>query len=296
MLVAADEVPAAEAGAGLGAAIIWALRAGASELNLIAENGAAVMARRAGEFTLPIRVFESDGATVRAAVAAAPLPRVAPDPAHLALIPTIEAAGAEALVEHGVVTGEVRGLEVCRVVDGAAGRPRLDVGIGAHDREAFAMIHGAVPARRRPRRRGCDRRRAPRAGYAAAPAQPAGGRAAVAMAPAAGALARRDGLGATGRATGADDATSPTVCRAPRSARRSTASRTLLVCSVGVDLDVIPYAADARLALGEPGVGPGGMMRSAEPIVVRAGARRACAATRELAGALAHSVTFCSLD
>ena len=49
-------------------------------------------------------------------------------------------------VEHGVVTGEVRGLEVCRVVDDPhTGAVRLEVGVGAHDREAFTIMHGDVP-------------------------------------------------------------------------------------------------------------------------------------------------------
>ena len=46
-----------------------------------------------------------------------------------------------------MLAGEVRGLEVCRVVDDEAlGTTRLEVGVGAHDREAFQMLHGDVPA------------------------------------------------------------------------------------------------------------------------------------------------------
>ncbi len=41
--------------------------------------------------------------------------------------------------------GEVHGLEVCRVVDGPDGTARLEVGVGAHDREAFGLVHGDVP-------------------------------------------------------------------------------------------------------------------------------------------------------
>ena len=65
------------------------------------------------------------------------------------------------VVEHGVVTGEVRGLEVCRVVDDrtTGDGVRLEVGVGAHDREAFAIIHGDVPDGRGPRRRRRRRRR-----------------------------------------------------------------------------------------------------------------------------------------
>ncbi|MEY4227840.1 MAG: hypothetical protein RLZ84_432 [Actinomycetota bacterium] len=45
-----------------------------------------------------------------------------------------------------LVVGEVRGLEICRVVDDAhTGAVRLEVGMGANDREAFALVHGDVP-------------------------------------------------------------------------------------------------------------------------------------------------------
>ena len=53
---------------------------------------------------------------------------------------------AEIVIEHGVVLGEVRGLEMCRVVDDPfTGEARVEVGLGAHDREAFAMVHGHLP-------------------------------------------------------------------------------------------------------------------------------------------------------
>ena len=69
-------------------------------------------------------------------------------------------AGATPHVEHGVLFGEVRGLEVCRVVDrpttGFLGElselieqpaegVRLEVGVGAADREAFQLLHGEIP-------------------------------------------------------------------------------------------------------------------------------------------------------
>ena len=86
----------------------------------------------------------------------------------------IEASGATLVVEHGVVTGEVRGLEVCRVVDqpttgyfdedwaaeggepigaleslaaqqGGGNGVMVEVGVGGPDREAFRIIHGDLP-------------------------------------------------------------------------------------------------------------------------------------------------------
>ncbi|MFN5841537.1 MAG: hypothetical protein ACK45J_11050, partial [Acidimicrobiaceae bacterium] len=61
-------------------------------------------------------------------------------------MPLISSSGADAVVEHGIVVGEVRGLEMCRVVDDATtGEARLEVGMGVNDREAFAMVHGEMP-------------------------------------------------------------------------------------------------------------------------------------------------------
>ena len=59
------------------------------------------------------------------------------------------ATGAMALLmvtlvrEHGLLTGEVMGLEVCRVLNDDAGdEARLEIGVGAHDRETFQLVHG----------------------------------------------------------------------------------------------------------------------------------------------------------
>jgi hypothetical protein len=56
-------------------------------------------------------------------------------------------AGAQPNEEFGVLVGEVAGLEVCRVVDDPFLQvTRLEVGVGAHDREAFLALHGDRPA------------------------------------------------------------------------------------------------------------------------------------------------------
>lgn len=147
----------------LGGALAWAIRAGATSLDLVGEQGTGVLARRAAQLTFPINVWFAEGRVLLPAVAeplASP-PRA--DPEHLRLAPLIADAGADVTVEHGVVAGEVRGLEVCRVVDqptvgtiadgelgalSAAGiddGALLEVGVGANDREAFRIIHGDVP-------------------------------------------------------------------------------------------------------------------------------------------------------
>jgi hypothetical protein len=56
----------------------------------------------------------------------------------------LEQAGLEAVVEQGVVIGELRGLEVARVIDADDGRRELRVGVGRFDQEAFALLHGEL--------------------------------------------------------------------------------------------------------------------------------------------------------
>lgn len=133
--------------AGLGAAVAWAARNAASGLHIVAETGADVLTRQAEYFALPVEVSAIEGRTL-SSVAAQPLAQpTQPVPAHLAFLDQIAAAGATPNIEHGVVAGEVRGLEVCRVVDDPnTGEARLEVGVGAHDRELFQMMHGTVAA------------------------------------------------------------------------------------------------------------------------------------------------------
>ena len=270
-----------EDGRGLGAALIWAARGGACSLSIVAEQGAGVVARRAAEFSLPVHVWAVDGRQLVPVVAAALDPPVAPRPEHLAFVDDIKAAGAVPVIEHGVVTGEVRGLEVCRVVDagGPDGAVRLEVGVGAHDREAFAIMHGDVPTREA------------LAGVVASvaevrdvdsPAHPLNR-----LAPERflrWRLGREPWLAGL---TSVEPAPPPVprrnlTARTPCSAsgRRPDGSPVAVVCSVGIDLDLIPYAADARLAASaegrrEPGVGGS-----------RGGRRRArgAATTRRRAG------------
>ena len=130
----------------LGAALAWAIRSDASRLHIVAEEGVGTLARRAAEFDLPISVWRADGRSLVPAEPALLVPSAMAPDQHEALRPLIVEGGADPIVEHGVLTGEVRGLEVCRVVDDVAtGATRLEVGVGEHDREAFQMLHGDVP-------------------------------------------------------------------------------------------------------------------------------------------------------
>lgn len=161
----------------LGAALAWSVRQGASSLDVIVESDGGILARRAAAFEYPISIWFAQERTLLPVVAEAPEHIAVAPLEHIELLEMIEAAGATPHVERGVVTGEVRGLEVCRVVDEpttgnfaelsdvptaesvatddaelAARLARretegviLEVGVGANDREAFQMLHGHLP-------------------------------------------------------------------------------------------------------------------------------------------------------
>ncbi len=187
---------------------------------------------------------------------AQPAPR-APTPAHLAFVADIEAAGATVVVEHGVVTGEVRGLEVCRVVDvadrevprGARGRRRTPRSRGLRDHPR-RRPDGRSPRRRRRRRRRRTRHLT-RQGTRSTVLRPSGS--------CGGGSSRSRGSSGWRRCT-----TPSHRCHAAGLKHRAPCTAVgyaldgtpaVIVCSVGVDLDVIPYAADARLCGGRRGAG-----------------------------------------
>ncbi|MGB8858885.1 MAG: hypothetical protein WCC60_06500 [Ilumatobacteraceae bacterium] len=234
---------------GLGASLAWALRRHARELHVLAERGTGLLARRAAGFEFAISVWHVEGRSLLPALAE-PLPMTPVLPAaHAELAGTIAGGGAVPVLEHGVLTGEVEGLEVCRVVtDAFTDSVRLEVGVGAHDREAFMLLHGDRPTSealadvvksvRLHRRPGAARHplnllaqeRALRARLVAEP-HLIGATAVVVAAPP---LARPNVKDAI-----------PCVASAVVDGREAT-----VVCSSGVDIDVVPYAVDARSALG----------------------------------------------
>jgi len=131
----------------LGAAIAIALREEVDRVEVLVgdPDPAPLVARRASQWSLPISVRGLDG---RSPFPVEPVghraPPTVPD-SHLDLVEIIVAAGAEPVVAHGVLTAHYRGLEIAKVVDDD-GAPRLDVGVGVNDREAFRELHaGEAP-------------------------------------------------------------------------------------------------------------------------------------------------------
>jgi hypothetical protein len=114
-------------------------------VHLLVDDDGGALARRGALLAPPVsvwRVVERDLVPVEPA----PLPVAMPAPSGAEhLIDMLRDAGAEVVIEHGVFHGEIRGLEVARVRVGDDGEPVLDVGVGRFDQEATALLHGHLP-------------------------------------------------------------------------------------------------------------------------------------------------------
>ena len=230
-----------------GPALAWCAQAGAAGVRVIVDESvpgaAGVIARRATQFSAPPEVWVVDG---RGVAPAEPSPASRPDDsgADPGLVALLEAHGVDPVVEHGVLRGEVLGLEVARVIG-----DKLVVGVGRHDRDARAemrpgedpgaALDSAVSAVLRWRRPGVARHAANtlargrwlRSIVCARPSLVGASE----MHPVAPPMPWFD-LPEAGAApcVGADDAGRELV----------------VVCSAGVDMDLVPTAADCRLLYG----------------------------------------------
>jgi hypothetical protein len=238
--VLADADPARS----LGPALAVARQAGTLErVNVFADGATGLLARRASQFAHPPRIWKVDGASA-ALAEAEPLPAEPPlDPRVASFADEIAAAGADPVVEHGRLVGEVEGLEVCRVEVDADG-PRLAIGVGRFDREAHELLRGdtladVVALVRRHRVESAEphplKRWAASRGLRSRIIREPGRVGADILLPMSATVEAPDlRVSWPAPATGTYDHHDPIV----------------VVCSVGVDLDLVPAAADARLADG----------------------------------------------
>jgi hypothetical protein len=125
-----------------GSALAWSVRQGASSLDVVVDDvaspvgAAGVVARRAAAFGPTVRVWSVEGTSLAPALASPPVADAGEPPADLAEL--LKSHGLEVIWEHGVLRGEVLGLEVARTVGS-----QLEVGVGRHDRSArFEMRRG----------------------------------------------------------------------------------------------------------------------------------------------------------
>ena len=128
----------------LGGVLVWTDRLGFDSVALVTEHNAGVHARRASMLAPEITVHHLSGTTATPAVVD---PIVEPRPGLedlAALVAVIERSGAQAIEEDGIMRAEVAGLEVGRIVEAPTG-PLLEVGVGRFDREAGALLHAGLP-------------------------------------------------------------------------------------------------------------------------------------------------------
>jgi hypothetical protein len=237
-----------------GAALAWAMRrsteVGLSALNVIVDgspSASGIVARRAAAFSLPISVWGVSGRTLVAAAAAEPLSPSADGDPPADLVSLLSGHGLEVVWEHGVLRGEVLGLEVARTVG-----DRLEVGVGRHDRNARYEMRPAESLDTALDEAASAVRALRRAGAATHPANT---------------LARsrwlRSVIVSSPGPYGFSSLTPvapplpwfdlPEAGAAPCVGRSSSGAPAVVVCSVGVDLDLVPTAADSHLQHGSPG-------------------------------------------
>ncbi|MGK2929906.1 MAG: hypothetical protein ACSLFO_10060 [Acidimicrobiales bacterium] len=232
---------------GLGAALAWAHRSGATEVHVIVDDDAGTVARQAAEFATDISVWTTSGRELvpsqPTAIDAGAGPPDAPD-----LVAVLEAEGLDVVVEGDRLAGEFRGLEVVRIVRALDdGEPILEVGVGRFDRELTAMMHGALPDTSAVARVVDQLRQIRRPG---GPNHPLGS-----LVPER--WLRHTLLTDPGR-IGCDDlVAAPTPTPRDRLRTRGVAAAVgtrdgapvVVTCTVGVDLEAVVLAADARLAI-----------------------------------------------
>lgn len=272
---------------GLGPALLWMNKHHLRQVNVIVESGvdADVIARRAQLFALNINVWSIVGNELISTTPAPVVPPVVVPAHHLPFIGIIQRAGATVVCEHGVLAGEVFGLEVCRVVNDplTTGVARLEIGVGAHDRELFQMINGVSPdveslskvvqVVSSHRHQGAEKHPLGRLGAE---------------------RYLREVLIAKPQLVGAQHLTraEPPVVRSnlkdaiPCVAIGEASGRKLIVvCSAIIDTDLVPFAADARLCL-EPNA----------DLVLAVAPNNVLPSMTRLANALHHRARFVAVD
>jgi hypothetical protein len=234
----------------LGAAMAWAWQQEVNRLAVVVdgpgrEKAAGRVARRAALFDATPQVLVVQGRDLVEVAPAPPEPPSRAPDGTAALAATLRRFDVTPIVEGSTLRGEILGLEIARAVPAHDGW-ELSVGVGRHDRQARAELHAgqdpvlalAEVAATVRRMRSPGARRHP-----------------------ANTLARerwlrsivvaRPGLAGASRLEPVEmPLAADRIGPAPAAAlgEHQDGSSVLVVCSTGVDLDLVPAAADARLS------------------------------------------------
>ncbi|MGK2956953.1 MAG: hypothetical protein ACSLFB_00820 [Acidimicrobiales bacterium] len=268
----------------LGPALAWAGRQHeVNELHLIVESQAPHLVRQAKAFVSVPHIWKLEG-TELVAASTGSFEEVSPlDPALAAYAGLFTNAGARAVVENDMLVAEVAGLEVARVFL-FEGVPTIEIGVGRFDKEAHQLINAqrshaetleeVVALVRRYRHPGAaphPLNRIARERFA---------RSLLIDSP--------ELVGASHLEPMQDLRCAPDLRTPWPSVAIGTdvqGNPLVVVCSVGVDLDLIPMAAEARMADG----------RNAQ-LVIALPERDLHPVTTMMAGFLTEPVEFVTID
>ena len=134
-------------GSALGGAVFRSIRFGEAPMTVCFDDGeaAAEAARRADALLPAPDVRQVDGRRLVEVVPAEAPTVVDPPGAPDGFEELCRSVGVEPVVEHGIWRGEVAGLEVVRVVDDPELGNHVQVGVGRFDREAGKLLHADQP-------------------------------------------------------------------------------------------------------------------------------------------------------
>ena len=234
----------------LGPILRWALSRADRGVTVFADvdagrgsNTAGHLARRAGLLNADVEVLAVTGAaTDPAAPLPLPLPPTLSDSAWR-LAAVMADAGARVVDDHGRLTGEVDGLEAARVEEAPGDvDPVLQIGIGAADRELGRSVHGHLDDAERLQHVIATIRQHRRPGSALHPlsrlARPRWVRSML--------FSNPDAIGLSVLEPRPPLESFPGVFDGQPAAAYAPSDRATVVCSAGVDLDLIPTAVDLR--------------------------------------------------